>query len=497
MVFNSVDFLIFFPVVFMVYFLFPKKVRYIWLLVASYYFYMCWNPKYIILLLFSTVVTYISGIVMDYCEKRVSDGKKVVYKKLCVASSCILNLVVLFFFKYYNFAIENVAVILKRFNIQMTVPTFDILLPVGISFYIFQAISYTLDVYRNEIKAEKNFLKYALFVSFFPQLVAGPIERSKNLLKQINIPTTLNISNVKTGLLIMSYGLFMKVVVADNIALIVDRVFANYRNENGMILMGATILFAFQIYCDFAGYSELAIGSAKVLGFSLSKNFDTPYLAMNIKDFWRRWHISLTSWFRDYLYIPLGGNRKGKIRKYLNNMIIFLASGIWHGAAWHYIFWGGLNGLYIVIQDITEQIRMRVYEKLNIKREMFAWKIFSVLVTFMLVDISWLFFRAGNMKQGIEILYKIVEDFRITYFISDAYLGMFGSTKMFMIITVSLGIVLVIDILKYRGINVIEKIYKQQCVTRYIIYFSIVMMIIIWGAYGLEYEQAQFIYFQF
>lgn len=340
MIFNSMQFLIFFPIVFMIYFLFPPKTRYIWLLISSYYFYMCWNPKYIFLILFSTTVTYISGIAIETVKKKNVDGKRW-FLKCCVAISFFLNLLVLFYFKYFEFMITNLNRFIGILGLQILVPVFDIILPVGISFYIFQALGYTMDVYRGEIEAEKNFFRYALFVSFFPQLVAGPIERSKNLLKQVNNPTYFKVENARQGLLTMAYGLFMKVVVADRLAGIIDPIYNNWSEQTGMRLMTATILFAVQIYCDFEGYSQLAIGSAQVLGFHINQNFKIPYLSTSIQDFWQRWHISLTGWFRDYLYIPLGGNRKGKVRKYLNTMIVFLVSGLWHGASWHFVVWGG------------------------------------------------------------------------------------------------------------------------------------------------------------
>lgn len=346
MLFNSLHFLIFFPIVILLYFIIPQKVRYIWLLAASYYFYMCWNAKYILLIIFSTLVTYISGLLIERV-KRSKWNKERIYrwKKIFVAFSFATNLSVLFFFKYFDFAFDNISALCLRAGIELHKPEFDILLPVGISFFIFQCLSYTMDVYRGEIYAEKNILKYALFISFFPQLVAGPIERSKNLLKQINIPTNFHVESARHGLLTMVYGLILKMVIADRIASIIDPILSHYNSYNGMMLLMCIVLFAFQIYCDFHGYTQIAIGSAEVLGFHLQENFNAPYLASNIKDFWRRWHISLTSWFTDYLYIPLGGNRKGRLRKYMNTLIVFLSSGLWHGAAWGYIVWGGVTGV--------------------------------------------------------------------------------------------------------------------------------------------------------
>lgn len=342
MSFNSIDYLLFFPVVVLMYFCFPQKIRTYWLLFASYYFYMSWNAKYGLLMLFSTSITYVCGISLGYLNKHFIKKHHINRIKSVVMSLCIIiNLGLLFYFKYFNFAINNLNMIFSKIGVQIQYNNYDIVLPVGISFFIFQAVGYTIDVYRDEIDAEKNFFRYALFVSFFPQLVAGPIERSKNLLNQLKENHKFDVDNAKNGLLTIAYGIFVKIAIADNISAVIDPIFEMPGNYSGMVILFATVLFAFQIYCDFNGYTQIAIGSAQVLGFKLNQNFDTPYLGKSVKDFWRRWHISLTSWFRDYLYIPLGGSKKGKIKKQFNTMVVFLCSGLWHGAAWHYVVWGG------------------------------------------------------------------------------------------------------------------------------------------------------------
>ena len=321
MLFNSFNFLIFFPIVVFVYFVLPKKIRDIWLLVASYYFYMCWNAKYALLLLASTLITYFAGLLVEATKKRIW------IKKLMVAISLMANLGILFAFKYFDFALSAIGKVLGNLGVVFEIPKWDILLPVGISFYIFQAVGYTIDVYREKISAEKNVLRYALFVSFFPQLVAGPIERSTNLLAQLRNVDKVKVwdtKRIQKGAVIMLYGYFMKMILADRIATFVDTVYdpMNYTQYQGFVVLIAAILFSVQIYCDFAGYTYIAIGAAKILGFSLMDNFNTPYLAVSIKDFWDRWHISLTTWFKDYLYFPLGGNKKGKCRKYLNIFVV-------------------------------------------------------------------------------------------------------------------------------------------------------------------------------
>ena len=300
MLFNSLDFLIFFPIVALVYFLIPHRVRYLWLLGASYYFYMCWNPKYALLMLTSTAITFASGLLIDHADQKNHTS----LKKIWVAVSFVSNLAILFLFKYFDFALDNINRVLSLVGVQLIQPSFSLLLPVGISFYTFQALSYTMDVYRHDVVPERNFLKYALFVSFFPQLVAGPIERSSNLIHQIHERHTFDARRVAHGLCL---------VIADRAAIFVNSVYndpANY-NHFGFVSILATVLFAFQIYCDFASYSDIARGAAEVMGFTLMKNFNTPYFSQTVAEFWRRWHISLSSWFRDYLYIPLGGNRKG------------------------------------------------------------------------------------------------------------------------------------------------------------------------------------------
>ena len=397
MLFNSYQFLVFFPVVVLVYFIIPRKIRYVWLLIASYYFYMSWNAKYALLLLTSTAITYISGLLLAAIQPK--GHRQVVGRKIVVAASFLSNLSILFFFKYFDFAIENINAVLAAFHVELLHPQFDILLPVGISFYTFQALSYTMDVYREEVAAEKNPLKYALFVSFFPQLVAGPIERSKNLLKQINEEHRFSYERMCDGLMLMVWGYFMKLVIADRIAIFVDNAYSTKVLYDGRYLLLASVLFAFQIYCDFAGYSTIAIGAAKVLGFDLMENFDCPYFSETVAEFWRRWHISLSSWFRDYLYIPLGGNRKGKFRKYLNTMIVFLVSGLWHGANWTYVIWGALHGVYQVLGYITINARKKMFEKFGWNWDSKWHGMLQTAVTFVLADFAWIFFRANNTAE--------------------------------------------------------------------------------------------------
>lgn len=336
MLFNSLQFLLFFPLVCIGYFLLRNnKWRTPFLLIASYYFYMNWNPVYAVLILTSTVLTYACGLLV---EKHSNNNNR---KKAFLVVSLIINFAILFFFKYYNFINESIFSVLELAGLRWPVPNLDVLLPVGISFYTFQAVGYSIDVYRGTIKAEKNFLTYALFVSFFPQLVAGPIERAQNLLPQFHEEHRFSYDNAVEGLKQMIWGFFMKLCVADVLAEYVNAVYNNVQQHNGTSMVIATIFFTFQIYCDFGGYSNIAIGAARVMGFRLMENFHRPYLSLNIKEFWKRWHISLSSWFMDYVYIPLGGNRVSYPRHLLNLAITFLVSGIWHGANWTFVLWGG------------------------------------------------------------------------------------------------------------------------------------------------------------
>lgn len=496
MLFNSLHFLIFFPIVMLIYYIIPYRKRYLWLLVASYYFYMCWNAKYALLILFSTVVTYLSGIAIEQVEKR-GGARCVTYKKLCVAASVVLNLGVLFFFKYANFAILNLNRAFQALHIELNMPEMDVLLPVGISFYTFQALSYTIDVYRKTISAEKNFLRYALFVSFFPQLVAGPIERSGNLLKQLEKPKRLQFEKFRSGLLLMLWGFFLKLVIADRIAIFVDTVYGNYEIYGGYYLIVATILFAFQIYCDFYGYSVIAMGTAQMLGIGLMENFDAPYLARSVAEFWRRWHISLSSWFKDYLYIPLGGSKKGTIRKCCNKLIVFLASGLWHGAQWNYVVWGGLNGLYQIIGEAMTPVRNRLVSIFRLDRNALSHKWAKMFGTFLLVDFSWIFFRAKSFSGAIEIIISMFS-VKNPWILFDHSLYQCGlDRKNFQLMLLGILVLLFADACKYFGIKIREVIAKQEYWFQWIFLPFAAWVILLFGIWGSSYNGASFIYFQF
>ncbi len=497
MLFNSFNFLIFFTVVCLAYYLIPHRFRYLFLLAVSYFFYMCWNPKYGLLMFISTVITYLSGILISRADKIQQEGRRIRWKKIFVALSFLSNLSILFFFKYFNFAVASLNRVMTHLHMAPLNVSFDVLLPVGISFYTFQALSYTIDVYRGDIYTERNFFKYALFVSFFPQLVAGPIERSKNLLRQISTKHTFNLWNVQSGLTQMLYGYFQKVVISDNVAILVNKVYDNYSSYGSVELILATVFFAIQIYCDFGGYSNIAIGAARVMGFELMENFNTPYFSVSVADFWRRWHISLSTWFRDYLYIPLGGNRKGKIRKYINIMIVFLASGLWHGANWHFVAWGGLNGLYQVVGDMLRPVREKVNQLLGAKKESFSHHFLEMSVTFILINISWVFFRASGIRQAFTILKRMVTCWNPWLLVSNDFYKLGLNNRQFHMVLLAILVLILIDIGKYRKKDWIGRLRKQEVWFQWAVYLVLLFWILIFGSYGPGYDASQFIYFQF
>lgn len=498
MLFNSTEFLIFFPIVIMLYYIIPARFRYIWLLVSSYYFYMCWNAKYAILLLISTVITYLSGILIGRIKSTVQDEKKrIKLMKCCVALSFISNLGILAWFKYFNFAFENIQWLMAKVGVELASPAFDIVLPVGISFYTFQALSYTMDVYRGDIYEEKNFLKYALFVSFFPQLVAGPIERSKNLLKQVAVSKKFNWIKAQEGIILMLWGFFMKLVVSDRAAIVVNTVYNNYQQYPGVYLGIATVLFAFQIYCDFGGYSVIAMGAAKILGFDLMENFDCPYFSSSVAEFWRRWHISLSSWFKDYLYIPLGGNRKGTVRKYVNLMIVFLMSGLWHGAQWTFVVWGALNGAFQVIGGLLKPIRDKIASAIKLGSGAKVRKFIGIVVTFVLINFTWVFFRANTFSDAIGIVKSLFTTFNYNILVDGSIFKIGLDKANAVVMLLSIVTLLVADMFKYKGIKVREWLLRQNVLVKWALCVVTLIVVLVFGIYGLGYEESAFIYFQF
>lgn len=496
MLFNSFSFIVFFPITLLIYFIVPKKIRYICLLVTSYYFYMCWNPKYALLLLFSTVVTYGASLLLHKWRENLGA------KKAVVAVALVANIGILFVFKYFNFVFDAVQTILSKVGIGVPEFGLDLLLPVGISFYVFQAIGYMIDIYRGDLEPEKNFGCYALFVSFFPQLVAGPIERSGNLLPQIRNLKNLKLwdgDRIRDGALTMLYGYFMKMIIADRAAVFVDTVYdvTTYSQYQGFTVLIAALLFSVQIYCDFAGYTYIAIGASKIMGVKLNTNFNTPYFAVSIKDFWDRWHISLSTWLRDYLYFPLGGSRRGKMKKYLNLMIVFTVSGLWHGAAWHYVAWGILHGIMRVIGEATRGIRSKVSKVLQLRTDTMSYKLFQMTITFGLVTVAWMFFRGQSLQQTCDLLKNMLTGWN-PWVLTDGSLMTLGlDAKEWNVLVLSLLILLGVDYALYKKFDIVGFFAKQNVLFQLVVFYLGIMAIVIFGVYGPIYNASQFIYFQF
>ncbi|NOY59071.1 MAG: MBOAT family protein [Calditrichaeota bacterium] len=475
MLFNSLQFAIFFIVVVSIYFSIPHRYRWILLLIASYYFYMCWNAKYIVLIVFSTLVDYFAGLQMSRTTVK---RKRTIY----LVMSLVTNLGLLFTFKYFNFFSRSVGEFFQAFSIPIQPRLLHVLLPVGISFYTFQTLSYTIDVYRGKIPHEKHLGIFALYVSFFPQLVAGPIERASNLLPQFYKKMTFDDERIAAGLRLMLWGFFKKIVVADRLALYVDAVYKNVDFHSGLTLLVATYLFAFQIYCDFSGYSDIAIGAARILGFDLMKNFDRPYFSLTIPEFWRRWHISLSTWFKDYLYIPLGGNRVPVARMYVNLAIVFVISGMWHGANWTFIFWGALHGMYIVSSRLSLGFRDRLVERYHINKKLVTFS--RMFITFQLVCFAWIYFRADSLAHANLVVGKI---FSLHW--GRLYIP---AMDQFVYSLIAVALLLTGDILLEK-FNLNTTLLKQPVHVRWAAYASLAIVILLIGVFN----GSQFIYFQF
>ncbi len=476
MLFNSLEFLVFFVIVSALYFTLPHKIRWLLLLVSSCYFYMVFVPVYILILGFTIVIDYFAGI---YLEKL--HGKQ---RKWFLIASLIANIGVLAVFKYYNFFNNNLTLFLQDFSLENPIPYLSILLPIGLSFHTFQAMSYTIEVYKGRQKAEKNFGIYALYVMFYPQLVAGPIERPQNMLPQFYVKHQFNINRTIEGLKIMLWGFFKKVVIADTLAVYVNSVYGASDSHTGITLALATIFFAFQIYCDFSGYSDIAIGAAHIMGFKLMQNFNLPYFASSISEFWKRWHISLSTWFSDYVYKPLGGNRVSTTRWLFNIFLVFTISGFWHGANWTFIVWGALHGLYYLIEFAGNS----TLGKIKIKKAWLSFVIYlvKVVLIFILVCISWIFFRATDISQAAYILSKIFTNFSGTLYLGSSFWTTFLSACFIVIL-------LFVEILQYKGIasNYLS-VSKIPRVFRWSGYIAMLIAIFIFAR-----GSNNFIYFQF
>ncbi len=487
MLFNSLDFLFFFPIVIILYYVLPQRIRWFHLLLASCIFYMFFIPKYILILFVTILIDYFAGI---YIEKSRNKQKK----KILLIISILSTISVLIIFKYFNFFNSNLLGLAHFFHLYYPENIVKIILPVGLSFHTFQSLSYVIEVYRGNQKAQKHIGIYSLYVMFFPQLVAGLIERPQNLMPQFYQKHTFDYDSITTGMKLIAIGLFQKIVIADRLSIFVNNVYNNPQEHSGIVLIVATFFFAIQIYCDFSGYSNIAIGSAKVMGFKLMKNFNSPYLSKSIPEFWRRWHISLSTWFKDYLYIPLGGNKVSKLKKLRNIFIVFIVSGIWHGANWTFFIWGALHGVYYYIYKITKDIRQKLNIYLKLDPNVFSNKFINLIITFILVNFAWVFFRAKNLSDAFYISQNLIK-----IDLSDLFnqkLFQFGlSSEEFYIGIISIVLLLFFDIYERKN-NFIKSIKQQNMLFRWSIYFFIILSIIFYGVYG-ENNNSEFIYFQF
>ena len=480
MLFNSLNFAFFLPVIFILYWLLNKqslRIQNILLLVASYYFYSCWDYRFLFLLIFSTLLDYFTGIKMAEASTPRS-------KKGWFWLSVLVNLGFLGVFKYYNFFGQSFVDMFSRLGVHLQLSTINVILPVGISFYTFHGLSYVIDIYKDRIKPERNFIDYSLFVSFFPLLVAGPIERATHLLPQLKKKRYFDYSKAIDGLRQILWGLFKKVVIADNCAEYANLIFNHSSNYSGSSLALGALLFAFQIYCDFSGYSDIAIGTAKLFGIDLLRNFAFPYFSRDIAEFWRRWHISLSSWFKDYLYIPLGGSKGGLWMRVRNTFIIFIVSGFWHGANWTFVIWGALNALFIMPSIIFKTNRSNLEIAAKGKSLPSLRELFDILLTFSLTLIAWIFFRSASVGQALQIIGGI--------FSKDLF--KMPQTSPRPVILVIIILFVIIEWIGREGRYAIENVgIRWTPVLRWSFYSFIIVCI---GMY-MQTSGSDFIYFQF
>jgi D-alanyl-lipoteichoic acid acyltransferase DltB (MBOAT superfamily) len=480
MQFNSFQYLWFLPAVAALYYLLPLRLRQVLLLAASYYFYMCWRVEYALLIVLSTAVDYWAGLKIG---AAVQQGDKRKYLMVSLA----VNLGLLTTFKYLGFIFDTLNAALRTGGFTVHLPVPEIILPVGISFYTFQTLSYTLDVYNGQRRPESDWIVFANYVVFFPQLVAGPIERSTRLLPQFKQRLAWHSQGVADGLRWILWGLFLKVTIADRLAIYVDHIYDHPHGQPGVALLMATYFFAFQIYCDFAGYSAIAIGSARVLGFDLMKNFNAPYVADSVADFWRRWHISLSTWFRDYFYFPMGGSRVPPRRHYLNLMAVFMVSGLWHGANWTFVVWGCLHGLYVVISRATRPWRDRIQHVLGVDRFPALLKVVRIVVTFHLVCLAWVFFRAPTLADAWYVLGRIAHPAYST----AALTGPFSKFEFAMAVALVLGLGLS-EWWPNAGQRLLDTA-RRRTALRWGLDFAMILLVFLCGIY----QYSPFIYFQF
>ena len=505
MLLNSFEFFVFLLLVSILYFIVPKKAKALILLIASIVFYLLWNVFNTVILILTALSTYAIGILMDQVHLQAqgaveaTDLKPVRRKKRLLILGIVLLVGELFFYKYYGFTALQINILLSSGgNPSVPMLADGIFIPLGISFYIFQTIGYLVDVYRGKVKAERNVIDFLLFITFFPKIIQGPIERADGFLEQIHKieeKGRFDIHRVCNGLITFIWGLFIKMVIADRIAIVVDQVFSTYFVYGTVELAFAAIGYAIQIYCDFAGYSAMALGAAQVFGFDLIDNFNVPYFSVSTREFWRRWHISLSAWFRDYVYIPLGGSRRGKWRKRLNVMLVMLVSGIWHGAGWSFIFWGLLHGAYQVAGEISAP---KLQKRLNTPVGSASQRLGSMIVTFVLVDIAWIFFRAPRLMVALDYIRIMFSRFN-PWVLFDGSLLKLGLDQIEMnVLTIALPMLVIVDYIQYKKAIRIDRMLENQCLWfRWAVIILLFTLIWVCGEYGPAFNSSSFIYQSF
>jgi len=488
MLFNSINFAFYLLTVVSIYAIIPSKIRAIWLLISSYYFYSCCNKTYVIILLIVTLTTYFGGL-------KIQKTDNIKYKKMYFIFIILIILSLLTYFKYINFILTTFNESIKFIGIESKFEVINLLLPIGISFYTFVAIGYLIDVIRGKIKAEKNIIIYSLFVSFFPAILSGPIERSYHLIPQLKLMKRPEYEKVREGFILLLWGLFCKIVIADRLALVVNSIFNDIYSYSGVSYIIASLFFTFQIYLDFAGYTYMAMGIAKFFNIDLINNFNKPYISKTVTEFWGRWHISLSTWFRDYLYIPLGGNRVPKIRWALNTLIVFVVSGIWHGAAYTFLIWGTIHGVILIVEKLIYGSKIK-----NVRNENTIIKFLQTLLTFSIVSIAWVFFRAKTVSDAIHIISNYF-NFKVfslsTLFQNGGVLKSFGCTLFdFVISIVFLLLFILIQLITSKNDNgeyIAYNIKQLPTFLRWTIYVSISIMILWFGKFGMN----KFLYSKF
>ncbi len=482
----SIKFLIFLIVVFVIFYLLPYKYGKIWLLIASYAFYASWSVKCVLILALVTLISY-------FISRLISGSA---HAKAWLATGIGLTLFILIIFKFWNIWALGMYTLFGIAD-PVTGGIMSIVAPVGLSFYVLESIGYLYDVYSGKISHEKNILNLALFLSFFPNVLSGPIERGSGLLKQIRDGVVFSYDKVRHGLCLMLWGYFLKLLIANRLAFIVDAAFSDLPDRTGFVMLIAAVFYGIQLYADFAGYSCLAIGMAETLGFTLTPNFRQPYFAKDIRDFWSRWHISLSTWLRDYVYIPLGGNRKGKVRQFINLFITFLVSGLWHGTGWQFMVWGCLHGIYQIASRLFSPVRIRLTEKCRVNTECVSFRVFQAIMTFIFVDIAWIFFRAGSVHDALSIGKKIICYPFFWQALENNWYLMDYDEKRFFLLILELLVVLAVDIIHEKKISITAWLNAQNKAFRWLVYLTAALILVLGVIRDYGIEASTFIYTQF